>query len=127
MAERAGHAATKRRAALAAGRGAETWAAWALRVKGYRILARRLRHPAGEIDLIAKRGKLVAFVEVKARSDVAAAADAVSQRQRRRIRNAAEAFAASRPGLADCDFRFDLVLVTPGRWPRHIPDAWRDH
>jgi len=117
---------TKRRAAVATGLAAESLAAWALRLKGYRVLARRHRNAGGEIDLIARRGKLVAFVEVKARGDLASAAESVSPRQRERIRRAAELFAAGRPDLANCDFRFDAMLVAPGRWPRHIVNAWQE-
>jgi putative endonuclease len=116
----------RRRAAFATGLAAESLAAWALRLKGYRVLARRHRNVGGEIDLIARRGTIVAFVEVKARGDLASAAESVSPRQRERIRRAAELFVAGRPDLAGCDFRFDAVLVAPGRWPRHIVNAWHE-
>lgn len=116
--------AAKRRAA-AFGRRAETVAAVWLRLKGYRILARGARSGAGEIDLIATRGRRVAFVEVKARGDLAAAAQALSANQRRRIQRAAEGFLAHRADLAGFDVRFDVVLVRPWAWPVHVPDAWR--
>jgi len=105
------------------GRGAEWAAAAWLRLKGYRILARRLRTPAGEIDLIACRGRTLAFIEVKARTT--GVAEALGERQRARIARAAEAFAAARPDLASLDWRFDLVLVRGGWRLRHIADAWR--
>jgi putative endonuclease len=96
-----------------------------LRLKGYRILARRLRLAAGEIDIVAARGRTVAFVEVKARADLASARDSVGPRQRRRLLNAAALFVARYPRHAGADLRFDLMLVAPGAWPRHVVDAWR--
>lgn len=112
-------------AAAARGRRAESLAAWMLRLKGFSILARRLRLPAGEIDIVARRGRLLIFVEVKARADVAAAAESLRRRQRARIARAARAFMAARPAFADHAARFDAVLVG-GLLPRHVPDAWRD-
>jgi len=111
------------------GRRAEALAAWWLRLKGYRILARgRVTGRgtgAGEIDIIARRGRTVVFVEVKARPTLAMALEAIAPAQRRRIVRAAQTFMARRPELAGCDVRFDAVLVTPGSFPRHISDAWR--
>ncbi len=107
------------------GRRAERLAAWLLRLRGYRILARRFACPVGEIDLVARRGDLLAFVEVKRRDSPAAAAEALRPAQRRRIARAAEAFLSQRPELAGLRLRFDLVLITPGRPPRHLTDAWR--
>lgn len=101
-------------------------AAWRLRLAGYRILARNLRHPLGEIDLVARRGRLLVFVEVKARADYDAAAAAIRPAQQARIRNAAAAFLARRPDLAGLDLRFDAVLVSRRRLPVHLHDAWRD-
>lgn len=114
-----------RRKAWHRGRHGETLAAWWLRFKGYRILARDFRVPVGEIDLIARRGATLAFVEVKARASLDAAAQAISARQRRRIERAALAYLQRHPGLAGFEVRFDAVLVEPGRLPRHLPDAWR--
>lgn len=114
-----------RQAAERRGRRAETLAAWLLRGKGYRILDRRFRVGAGEIDLVARRGRTIAFVEVKARASHAAAAEAVSPMQRRRIAAAAHAWLGRHPACAGCDLRFDAVLVAPRRPPRHVPDAWR--
>ena len=99
-------------------------------LKGYRILARRARTPAGEIDLIAKRGRTVAFVEVKARKTKIAALEAVTPRAQGRIIRAAELWMARHSEFADNDWRFDIVAVLPGRflpfgWPEHFPDAWR--
>ena len=116
-----------RRRAHRRGLHGETLAVWVLRLKGYRILARRLRSAVGEIDIVAARGGTVAVIEVKARPDAAAAAEAVGPRQRARIARAARLFLAARPEFARHDVRFDLMLVSPGRWPRHIRDAWRAH
>ena len=118
--------AAKRVAAFSFGLASETRAAWFLRFKGYRILARRAKHPVGEIDLIAKRGKLIAFVEVKARRNAGEAIHSITHNQRRRIERAAEAFVARRSDLAGLDWRFDVILLE-GRigWPVHLPDAWR--
>jgi putative endonuclease len=115
-----------RRRAESRGRFAETRCAWGLRFKGYRILARRARSPAGEIDIIARRGKTIAFIEVKARQDLNMAIESISSRQRARIRDAAELYLARAPHLAGLAPRFDVMLVTGWRWPRHIIDAWRD-
>lgn len=104
---------------------AEGLCALLLRLKGYRVLARRWRSGGGEIDLIARRGRVLVFVEVKARRDPGAAAEAVAPRQRRRIVQAARAFVARHPAAAGLDWRFDAVLVTPWGPPCHIVDAWR--
>ena len=114
-----------RQAAESRGRRAETRALWLLRLKGYRILARRARTPVGEIDLIVRRGGLVAAVEVKARATATDAAEALGPHQRRRVAQAFDYWLAMKPALGTLDRRFDVVLVVPGRLPRHIPDAWR--
>ena len=114
-----------RRRAERYGRHAESLAAWLLRLKGYRILARGYRSRVGELDIVARRGRVLAFVEVKARGDVSEAAEALRPAQRSRIARAAEAFQASRPELRALLVRFDVVLVAPGRRPHHLPDAWR--
>jgi len=106
------------------GLGAESAAAWFLRLKGWRIVARRFSDGPGEVDLIALRGKTLAFVEVKARESLETAAEAVTPRQQARIRRAAEAFLARRPAYAGYVVTFDVVLVAPRRWPRHIPNAF---
>ena len=107
------------------GHRSEAIAAWWLRLKLYRIVARRYRTSSGEIDLIVRRGRVLVFVEVKARADFRTAADAVSPRQQHRIARAASQFLAARPDLASLDQRFDAVLVIRRTWPRHVPDAWR--
>ena len=113
-----------RREAYGRGRRAETLAAWWLRLKGYRILARGFRVAAGEIDLIARRGRLIALVEVKARPTLDAARNAILPRQRERIARAAEVFLQRHPELAGLDLRFDVVLLAPGQRPHHLPNAW---
>jgi putative endonuclease len=107
------------------GRLAESVAAWFLRLKGFRILARRFATPVGEIDLVASRGGLVVFVEVKRRSDLATASEAILPRQRQRIARAAEIFLQRRPDARTACCRFDVVAVAPWRWPLHVTDAWR--
>jgi putative endonuclease len=114
-----------RRRAFRRGLGAELLCLWHLRLRGYRILARRFRVPAGEIDLIARRGRVLAAIEVKARESVAAASESLTPRQRRRIARALEHFLMQRPDLAGLALRFDVMLVAPRRWPRHLADAWR--
>lgn len=117
-----------RRKAERRGHFAELFAAAYLRLCGYRILARRHKTKAGEIDLIARRGDVVAFIEVKARAGENSAVDAVSIAAQRRIRNAADQWIARehRRGrdIARYSFRFDIVAILPGRWPRHYPDAF---
>lgn len=117
---------SRRHEAQRRGRWAEMLVAWRLRFAGYRVVARNYRSPVGEIDLIARRGRTLVFVEIKARNSLEEAAEAIRVSQQRRIRNAAEAFLAGHPLLAGYDLRFDAVLVAPGRFPRHLPDAWRD-
>lgn len=113
----------KRQAAEKRGRVAETIAAFWLRLSGWRILARRARVPGGEVDLIARRGRTVAFVEVKARSSADAAALALDEYRLRRVATAAERLAPRyvRPGD---DLRIDALFIVPGRLPRHLPNVW---
>lgn len=117
-------ARTDRAAAEARGRRAENAAALWLRLKGYRILARRVRTPYGEIDLVVRKGLRVVAVEVKARGDFDAALAAVTPRQQARISAAMELWCAQN-GYADHDRRFDILSVIPGRLPHHTRDAFR--
>jgi putative endonuclease len=112
-------------AARLSGRRAEVWAALWLMAKGYRILGFRLKTPQAEIDLVAKRGAVLAVVEVKSRTSLEAALETVTFDQRDRLRRAGAALAAGRPLLAVCTVRLDLLALAPGRLPRHIPDAWK--
>jgi putative endonuclease len=94
-------------------------------LRGYRILARRLRSSVGEIDILARRGAVLAVIEVKARGDSEQAAESVTPRQQERLIRAAGWVVAGRPALASLQLRFDVMLVAPWRMPRHIVDAWR--
>ena len=114
----------KRRRAEGFGRLAETAAVWLLRLKGYRIVARRARTPSGEIDILASRGQHLVAVEVKARRRPDT--DLVSQRQQQRIIRALESYVAYRPQFQGFTWRIDLIVVRPWRLPRHQVDAWRD-
>lgn len=107
------------------GRRAETLCALLLRLKGYRVIARRLKTPMGEIDIIARRGDTLAVIEVKSREEWAPAMEAVTARQRGRLVRAARAFLAVEPRYAGFTIRFDVMLVRPWRLPRHLVDAWR--
>ncbi len=114
-----------RKGAELRGRWAEALAAWRLRLVGYRIVARRFRVTQGEVDLVARRGRVLAMVEVKARADEQSAAESLQRRQRQRIERAALAFLQRHPEFAALRLRFDMMLIVPRRWPRHIIDAWR--
>ena len=114
----------ERQVAFRTGLSAESRAAALLIAKGFRILSRRFRTPVGEIDIVARRRKLVVFVEVKARERIDDAAWSVTERQRARIVAAAEAWLAANPGHGFEDMRFDAMLVVPGKLPRHIPNAF---
>lgn len=115
----------ERRRRERAGRRAETAAALWLQLKGYRILERRARMPACEIDLVALKGKTLVFVEVKSRRTFASALEAVTPQLRARLEQAANQWIPRRPKLAQHVWRFDVVLLAPGRLPRHMRDAWR--
>lgn len=108
-----------------AGRRAEVVAALWLMLRGYRILAFRLKTPQAEIDLLAWKRGVLAVVEVKRRADLAAALETVSLDQRERLRRAAASLAARRPDLKTATVRLDLLALAPGRLPRHVPDAWK--
>jgi len=114
----------ERVAAFRLGLSAESRAAMLLVAKGYRIVARRWKTPFGEIDIVARRRRALVFVEVKARMHADDAAEAVTERAKRRIIAAAELWLAHRPDDAQRDIRFDVILVTPGRMPRHIANAF---
>jgi putative endonuclease len=113
-----------REAAEKRGRGAESIACWYLRLLGWRILARRARVPGGEVDIIARRGRTLAFVEVKARATEQAAALSLDAWRLRRVVTAAERLAPRylRPGD---DLRIDAIFIVPGRLPRHAANIWQ--
>ena len=96
---------------------------------GWRIVAHRLTGKRGsglgEIDVIARRGSVLAFIEVKARASRHEALDAITGAQRARIQSAAAAYLAAHPHLAHYNVRFDAMIVGENTWPEHVPDAWR--
>lgn len=105
------------------GRSSEWLAALLLVAKGYRVLARRYRTELGEIDIVARRGRRLAFVEVKARPTLADCEAAIAPQAARRIRRAAELWLARHPADRECDIGFDVVFIVPRRWPRHIENG----
>lgn len=114
----------RRLKALKRGRLAEYRAALCLLLKGYRIVALRYRTKLGEIDIIARRGDLIACVEVKARRSAEAGVFAVTATAQRRIRAASDLWLANQPDFSRLSVRYDIVTVTPWGWPRHLPDAF---
>ena len=117
-------ASPERVAAFRTGISAESRAAALLMAKGYRILAKRFKTPHGEIDLVAKKRNLIAFVEVKARARLEDAAYAVTPRQQARIIDAAQGWLMTHPEHAEFDLRFDAILIAPRRLPRHLLAAF---
>ncbi|KQP29099.1 YraN family protein [Methylobacterium sp. Leaf100] len=116
--------AARRRATHGRGLTGETRALLALLLKGYWPLARRYAAVGGEIDLVVRRGRTIAFVEVKARADLATALDAIDGRKRARFSRAVRSWITAHPAHAGFTLRADAVLVAPGRWPAHVADAF---
>lgn len=114
----------KRQRAEAAGRKGELAAELYLRAKGWSILARRRKTPVGEIDLVARRLGVVAFVEVKWRNRAEELAIAIDEYRLRRVAAAAEAVAHEFATQGE-DMRIDVILLAPGRLPQHIVNAWQ--
>lgn len=119
------HKSRAKKRAQKRGRWAELLARLYLRAHAKRILAANCKTPVGEIDIIAKRGNLIVFVEVKARRDVDTAAWSIGSHQKQRIQRAAEYFLMQRPMLQTCDVRFDVALVSGAFSLKYIPDAWQ--
>lgn len=116
-----------RKAAYRLGLMAEAFCCVFLMLQGYTVLASRYKTPVGEIDIVAVRRDVLAFVEVKVRRDLAQASESISMRQRQRIVRAAQYFAFKHGArFAGHHWRFDAMLVVPWRWPKHIADAWRE-
>lgn len=113
----------QRRKAETQGRRGERIAGWWLRLKGWNILDRRVRTPAGEVDLVARKGNLVAFVEVKTRASAADLDFAIDERRLARVAAAAEVLMPRYAGPND-DIRVDVILIAPKTLPRHIENAW---
>ena len=120
----AAHTAAEKR-----GRLAETLCVLALRLTGWRIVARRMKAKRGtglgEVDIVARRGATLAFIEVKARTDVGTAVESVTPAQRARSARSAEVYLQHHPDLADYNVRFDVMVLGGGFVPRRIVDAWR--
>ena len=112
-----------RQLAEARGRKAETIAAWWLRLRGWRILARRVRVPGGEVDLVARRGRVLAFVEVKQRATEEAAGWSLDEYRLRRVAVAAQRLTPRYARDGD-DIRIDALFIVPRRLPRHLPNVW---
>lgn len=113
-----------RQAAERFGAWGERRAAWWLRLHGWRILARRVKLRSGEIDLIARRGRTTAFIEVKTRAAVADLDTAIDAYRLRRVAAATNAVAHRYAGAGD-DIRIDVILIVPRRWPRHLTNVWQ--
>ncbi|MEG9862312.1 MAG: YraN family protein [Parvularculales bacterium] len=111
--------------AFLSGKRAERIAALWLTLKGYHVLARRHKTPVGEIDLIARRGRILTFVEVKYRATREQALEAITSHQQKRIARAAAYYIGGHPRLAHLAERFDAILVTPARLPHHAVDVFR--
>lgn len=112
-----------RRASERGGRRAEALAALWLQLKGWSVIGRRVRTARGEVDLVARRGRVLAFVEVKRRASVEQASQSLDAYRLRRVAAAAEALQAryARPGD---DIRIDAIFIVPGRFPRHLANVW---
>ena len=110
--------------ARSSGRRAEVWAVVWLMLRGYRILGFRLKTPQAEIDILAQKSGILAVVEVKRRTSLERALEAVTPDQRQRLMRAATTLAARRPSLAGLSVRLDLMAMAPGRWPQHVENAW---
>ncbi len=115
---------TSRQKAQRLGHRGEFFAAWALRLKGYRILETRYRTKQGEVDIIARKGNLVAMVEVKARRSVEDAINAVNYPSQRRIAATGDIWLSNQSDFAQLSIRYDIIAIVPGKWPHHIEDAW---
>lgn len=116
---------TERLARYKKGHRAENYAAWFLRLKGYRVLAKRHKTHVGEIDLIAIKGNCIIFCEVKARNDLSGGLEAIAHKAQLRIQRAAASFVQKNKPYENYDWRFDAVVVRPWQLPYHLKDAWR--
>lgn len=103
---------------------AELLAGLLLQVTFHRILLRRYKTPVGEIDLVARRGRTLIFIEVKTRGRASGEAEALEAVNQARIVRAASWFLTRHPQLAGLDMRFDVIFLAPGKWPRHVKHAF---
>lgn len=115
---------SKKRGTYQDGLWAEMMAEMILRLKGFRIIARRYKTPGGEIDIVARRGKMLAFIEVKLRRTMPEALESLTPAMRGRITNAARHFIAAYPDYGSYDMRFDLFAICPPFTFRHLDNAW---
>jgi len=113
-----------RKFAEGAGRRGEWWAGLFLQLHGFRIVAQRVKTPVGEIDLIARRGRLTVFVEVKSRSFSHQQDEALAAVNRRRIVRAAQLWLGRHPEAMAGEIRFDVIFLAPFAWPRHLKGAF---
>ena len=118
-------ASRKRKQAERRGRWAEHYASIWLQMQGYSVLAQRVRLPVGEVDLIARRGPVLAFVEVKQRQTLDVAQNAVPTKSWQRIARAGEAWSQRDPQYQSLDWRYDLIAIAPWALPKHYKDFWR--
>jgi len=116
--------ANQRLKAYRKGHRAEWLAAFALFLKGYRIVARRFKTPVGEVDLIARKKDLIVFVEVKARTSEQLALESISVSAQRRISSAGEWWISQQKDAGQLSWRFDVMAIVPWRWPIHFKDVW---
>ena len=116
----------KKQKALRRGKWGETISCFMLRLKGYHIIARNMRLPVGEIDIIAKRANILCFIEVKARKTERAALEALGIHQQKRILRAAKSFLSRNQRYGNHQIRFDLITISPKNWPKHIQNAWTE-
>jgi len=114
----------KRQKAHRRGHRAETLAAFALWLKGYKIIARRYKTPVGEVDLIVRKRNVVVFVEVKARATEQGALDAVSYGAQKRISAAGDWWLSKQPDFGQLSWRYDVVAMQPWKWPTHFTNVW---
>ncbi len=115
---------SKRQIAEKKGRKAEALVIWWLRFQGYKIISQREKTPKGEIDVIAQRGKVIAFIEVKARADFTLGIQSISRHQVKRIVAAARYWLSTHENLQNFTCRFDIVLVKPYLLIKHIKNAF---
>ena len=105
---------------------AEIIAGLYLTLTGWRVLAWRWKCPLGEIDLVAKNGKVITFIEVKARQNEQSALDSITAHQWSRISNAADIFMSQQRQYADCSWRIDAIIIVPRQWPKRFKNMWDD-
>ena len=105
---------------------AERWSRWLLRAKGFRILFHRYQTPVGEIDIVARRGRLLLIVEVKRRATLEKASFSLQRRQQQRIIHSAKYLMGRMPKLDGCTVRFDAIFILPWGFLRHIHNAWSE-